>query len=47
MKGEIESWLLTVQEQMVESLHKAMKFGKKTSEDESIERNQWVLYHPA
>ncbi|KAL4487471.1 hypothetical protein ABPG72_006991 [Tetrahymena utriculariae] len=46
-KGEVEKWLLQVQEQMRESLKKAIKKGKQDIDKDNKERRDWVLQHPA
>lgn len=44
-KGEVETWLLAVQENMIETLFKAMKSGK--TDFDNKERKLWVMDHPA
>jgi len=42
-RGEVEVWLRTLQENMIETLRKLMKAGWKDIEKE---RKKWVLDHP-
>jgi dynein heavy chain len=44
-KGEVETWLFSVQENMIETLFKAMKTGK--TDHDTKERKVWVMEHPA
>ena len=46
-KIEIEGWLKSVQENMIESLHRKMRAGKADYEQPTTERKNWVLNHPA
>ncbi len=42
--AEVEQWLLTVQDFMLDNLKRRMKEGKK--DYEVTERAEWVLRHP-
>lgn len=44
-KGEVETWLYSLQENMIETLFKAMKTGRVDFYNK--ERKQWVMDHPA
>lgn len=46
-KGEVESWLMSFQDAMRDTLSKRMKKGKKDYEESSKERHVWVLDHPS